>query len=446
MKVSNYTFLFMHNNEHYAYNSLSNSLIELDTESYLFLHNARNAKNVNLGSLNEDAQKTLIDNRFVTENDEDDYLMYKSAIHNLRRQYNSMHLTIAPTMECCFNCPYCFEKTKGGEAMSETVMDSIINFVLAQSKPLEALNLTWFGGEPLMAIDRMEVFYVKLKQRLSEKIQYSSNIITSGYHLDKYALAILKNLHVSSIQVTIDGLKETHNKIKYLSSCEDVFSKVINNIDYATRHEKDIHVTIRVNLTLANAEEYPILYKWLVDRFGQRSNISIAPAFVLDRSAMTTGSVKSSTLFTHKERSKYILELANKNLDSPFLHFPKPFFSECAIRNANAISFDPEGYAYKCWEKIGDKDYAVWKLSPEGHLENINTKLLNRLMYGADPIDDHICSKCRYLPICGGGCPLQRMENNFEGKNNTLCTFYKGFLPEFLGIHIERKKLNIFNY
>lgn len=42
MKLSKYTFLFdTENKEYYAYNSLSNALIEIDADSYLFLQKSR---------------------------------------------------------------------------------------------------------------------------------------------------------------------------------------------------------------------------------------------------------------------------------------------------------------------------------------------------------------------------------------------------------------------
>lgn len=46
MKLSKYTFLFdTENKEYYAYNSLSNALIEIDADSYLFLQNINSIKN-----------------------------------------------------------------------------------------------------------------------------------------------------------------------------------------------------------------------------------------------------------------------------------------------------------------------------------------------------------------------------------------------------------------
>ena len=105
------------------------------------------------------------------------------------------------------------------------------------------------------------------------------------------------------------------------------------------------------------------------------------------------------------------------------------FFNECAIRNDMAIAFDPEGYAYKCWEVIGNKEYAIGKLNDDGILTDINQTVLNRQLYGADTFDDPACSKCKYLPICNGGCPIQRIENKFEAAIMIVVLTIKALLP-----------------
>lgn len=110
-----------------------------------------------------------------------------------------------------------------------------------------------------------------------------------------------------------------------------------------------------------------------------------------------------------------------------------------------SISFDPEGYAYKCWEVIGNKKYAIGKLDNKGRIKDVNENILNRHLYAADPLEDPTCSACRYLPICNGGCPIQRIENVFEGKKNNCCTFYKGRMEEFLKIHLKLKKMGFEN-
>lgn len=145
-------------------------------------------------------------------------------------------------------------------------------------------------------------------------------------------------------------------------------------------------------------------------------------------------------LFSHKEKAEFVKELYYlHDIYSSYLQYPERFFNECAIKNDVAISFDPEGYAYKCWEIIGNKEYSIGKLNSDGGIGNINYKVLNRQLYGADILDDHTCSQCKYLPICHGGCPIQRIENEFECGKNCSCTHYKGCLEEFLKIHINYK-------
>lgn len=49
-----------------------------------------------------------------------------------------------------------------------------------------------------------------------------------------------------------------------------------------------------------------------------------------------------------------------------------------------SISFDPEGYAYKCWKVFGNKEYAIGKLNKDGKLANVNEIVLNCQLFEAD--------------------------------------------------------------
>lgn len=442
MRISRYTFIFdIENKDFFVYNTLTNSLIEVDEESYNLLKNAPKDFELSEMKIDDELSEALITNGVISESDDDDYLKYKSVILNQRAQKDGMHLTLAPTMDCCFNCYYCFEKYKEKNYMSSEMIDAIVKYMKAQTE-VNHLKLTWFGGEPLMALPQMEEFYDKLTKVWTKSIQ--SNIITTGYHINPEAVRVMKKIGISNVQITLDGLKDTHNKIKYLPSGEDVFSKIWDNIrtlnDLAA---DDIHVVIRVNLTKQNADEYEQLYKLFIESFRGRKNLSMAPAFVSDRGSSEMDSCdKKCTLFSHSERSECIINFANKGIDSPFLKYPEPAFNECAVRNKVAISFDPEGYAYKCWEVIGNKEYAIGKLNSDGVIKDVNVKVLNRQLYGADTIDDPACMKCKYLPICNGGCPIQRIQNKFEGWNNNVCTYYKGYMENFLKMHIVNKKLS----
>ena len=438
MKISKYTFMFDENGqEYYVYNTLSNALMEIDKESYSLLFESRNTQKLSTADFDEDLWEALCINNIISDNDTDDYLKYKASITNIRKQRTGMHLTLAPTMDCCFSCHYCFEKYKEKKYMTPEIMDQIIKYVTSYPE-LKNIKITWFGGEPLMAVPQIEEFYDKFRDIWQEP--FISNIITTGYHIDKESIRVMQKVGISSVQITLDGMKETHNKVKHLPSGEDVFERILSNIELLNDSAPEINITIRVNLTLENKEEYIPLHKLCLTRFYGRSNITISPAFVLDRGTGDICRSNNNIFFGHIERSKFILNLAKNGINSVFVRYPEPFFNECAIRNEMAIAFDPEGYAYKCWEVIGNKEYAIGKLNDDGILTDINQTILNRQLYGADTFDDPICSQCKYLPICNGGCPIQRIENKFEGGHNDCCSHYKGFMPDFLKIHIARKK------
>ena len=444
MKISKYTFLFdVDKTEYYIYNTLSNALIEIDEDSYRYLSDAnKNKTEITASEIDEEIYDVLVRKKFIVENDIDSFLFYKSNLTRQRAGKSNMHLTIAPTMDCCFDCHYCFEKYKGKNYMSEEVMDSIIKrFNLMKPQP-EIGKLTWFGGEPLMALVQMEQFYDKLVA--GYKKPFSSNVITTGFHIDEEAIRVMKHVGVSQVQITLDGLKDTHNGVKYTEDCDDAFSKVMDNCEFLFK-TSDMHVVFRVNVTKQNAHEYVKLYNYLVNRFKQYKRFGVGPGIVMDRGACSPD-IDRSSFFTMAEASEFVLDLYNKyNIHTPFLRYPSRFFSECAIRNEVAMSFDPEGYAYKCWEVIGNKEYAIGKLDKDGKLVDINQIVLNRQLYGADPIDDKVCSACRYLPVCNGGCPIQRIQNVFENGKNCNCTFYKGHMEDFLKIHLKLRKSGVQN-
>lgn len=274
MLVSNYTFTVYNGKDFFLYNSLSNALLQVDEDTYHRFLSAKQQKgHLDESGFCEDERDVLKRKCFVCENQEDDFLLYRSKIQQLREQRQYMHLTIAPTMNCCFKCYYCFEHQKYNTYINEECLDAIIQYILKQ-KELEKINLTWFGGEPLMAQPQIKMFHEKL---IENKIDISNtNIITTGYHIDKDTLSLFKYIGLSSIQITLDGSKEEHNRIKHFSGCDDVFERIMENISLVLNDAPNIHVSIRVNITRHNMNSFPEIFNFLSLRF-QSKNISDLP-------------------------------------------------------------------------------------------------------------------------------------------------------------------------
>ena len=183
-------------------------------------------------------------------------------------------------------------------------------------------------------------------------------------------------------------------------------------------------------MTKQNAGEYVSLYRELSERYKNKN-----------------GNARKEYYFNEEEISKYVLNLWDKKrIYTPWIRYPSDTCNECAIRDTMAMSFDPQGYAYKCWEVIGRRNHAIGKLQNDGTIAHVNRMLLNRQLYGADIFEDPECSKCEYLPICHGGCPIERLQNEYENSHNELCTPYKGHIADFLKIHIELIEAGYINH
>lgn len=436
MILSIYTFLFVDKDKFFIYNSLSNSLLEVNKVSYERLEEAKSTKcDIREEEYDEDLYKILIDKHFITENNNDEFNCYKAQTLTNRNSNGCLNVTIAPTMDCNYECHYCFEDLQK-VYISDKIISSIVKYIENQ-KHISNVRILWFGGEPLMAIKQMKKLFDQLKS-INGKT-FSSGIITNGYYLTPENLKILEEMNLDSIQITLDGMKETHNKVKYAKDCKDTFSKTIKNIDLVANQTPKIHLNIRVNVNKENADEFVPLYRFLKDRYHKNENIAIAPGIIQDFEDNTL-SPCSDTLFSREEVMKFGVEVYEKSkIVMPIVKYPANFFRECSIRNRNTIAFDPEGYMYKCWEIIGKKKYAVGRLDENGNITNVDHKLLNRYLYGADPLEDRKCQMCSYLPICNGGCPHHRIENVFNRKKMDTCVHYKGFLPELMRIHLETK-------
>lgn len=438
MKISIYTFLFKIDDRFYIYNSLSNALIEIEKNIFTILlthkkeHSLLNKEDLNCDEL----YQILKEKHIITENDQDEFLFYKSIIQEGRSQ-NIMSLTIAPTMDCNYSCSYCFEECKHNVYMSKNVINSII-FFLEKCKDIKNIHITWFGGEPLMGINKIKLLYSKMIQ-IPDKT-YSFSMITNGFLITMDIIDFLKEMKLQHLQITLDGLKESHNKVKFTKTCNDTFTKTIENIDLLAASAPQIKVVIRVNMNKENDTEFAELYKFITERYKKNPQIGIYPAFVTASSSEPT---INSMLFTRLDKSRFLQDLYyDKGIMTYPCKYPDMSFIECSTRNKRVLTIDPEGYIYKCWEVIGDRKYAIGRLNVDGLIEITNRTVLNRYLHGADPLEDRICSKCSYLPICLGGCPHKRIENEFMNEQYDTCTHLKGSLKEFIKIHLSNKANN----
>lgn len=244
MKESKYNISVEYNNQQLLFNSRTIATASLDTEAKEILKAVRNNDEIK----ESDLVKQMKQVGFLVDDGVDELQQLEMNYTLSKYQKSGLALVIAPTMACNFACPYCYEGIQKG-IMSEKIQDKIISLVSQFAKEHQNIHVTWFGGEPLLAkADIYNMSEKMLQICKQEQVDYEAGIITNGYLLDEGTILKLKEYKVKSVQITIDGLPDSHNKKRRLknNSDEPTFEQILNNTICAKEH--GIRVAVRVNV------------------------------------------------------------------------------------------------------------------------------------------------------------------------------------------------------
>ena len=115
-----------------------------------------------------------------------------------------LSLIIVPTYRCNFRCPYCYQDHENAEIMSIELQDAIIRFVRKHISNYTAVEISWFGGEPLLCMDMILRINVAIKQSCNDRFKsFRSSITTNGYCLTKSIFEELLNVGVREYYITV---------------------------------------------------------------------------------------------------------------------------------------------------------------------------------------------------------------------------------------------------
>lgn len=144
------------------------------------------------------------------------------------------HLHINPTLDCNFNCWYCYENHVKGSRMSPEIISAvhrlISSIVYQESKPAELL-LAFFGGEPLLCFDTVVKPLIDGCMHLCDStgISPAFHFTTNGYLLSGRMIDYFKDKTVS-FQITLDGDKKNHDQTRFPRNGGSSYETIVRNI------------------------------------------------------------------------------------------------------------------------------------------------------------------------------------------------------------------------
>lgn len=420
-KESSYNFEFPYKNDEgkrVLYNSRTNALALIDKEKYMHF---RSFKERGEPILDEKLLEDLKHGGYILRDDIDELELIRFNLLQSRYNTSSLGLTIAPTSDCNFRCVYCYEKDIIRPViMSENIQNKVVDFVRSKAKSIDHLIISWYGGEPLLALNIIEDLTKRFLEICEEhKIRYDAGIVTNGYLLTFNTVARFKNLKISSIQVTLDGSPDEHNKRRPLINGKPTFDKILTNL----REIKKIlpcNVSIRVNTDKHNVDQVDDILSAI-----KKNELENFVHTYLARVENSNNSYNDTSCFQSNEFSKIDYDFKIRNELDMVNSFPKLIYNVCTADSQNGFVINADGSMYKCWDDIGISKRCIGNLL-EQDVYNVST-LLEYMLY--DPTQDEECRNCKYLPICMGGCPHRRL---FDTKNR--CAHIKYRLNDYMAL------------
>ena len=264
--------------------------------------------------------------------------------------------TILPTTECNARCFYCFESDYKHCTMTPKIASDVVTYISSkcQGKPIE---LSWFGGEPLLGNKRISQICTDLKQR---DIKFSSSMVSNAFLFDKDLVQVAKSeWNLTVVQITLDGTEKVYNETKaYIYPKENPYRRVLNNIEMLL--DKEIAVSIRLNVTDTNAEDLSKLIDELSERFGGKKRFSCYSHAVYDKVGYKPLVYNEQTREMIDEKTVALdAKLNEKGLLGSITRLPKFRVLQCMADNNSSRLIYPDGTIGKCenrssLESIGD--------------------------------------------------------------------------------------------
>lgn len=282
-----------------------------------------------------------------------------------------LELILFVTEQCNFRCLYCYEDFKIGK-ISREVTEGVKNMILSRIDNLDELSLSFFGGEPLLNKPMvLELSQWASSLCVSKNVQYYASITTNGYSLDTHTFFKLIDADVTSYQITLDGERESHNKLRPSLNGKPTFDKIYENLISMANSTQSFSCTIRFNIADSNFDSVEKFVFNDAKPFANdnRFNFHFHPIFGVEE-----------LMLTHKNNLKELTRRAI--LEGLFFEINNEE-GACYASKANSFVIRADGRVQKCTVALENELNNIGKIHSDGTME-IDCEKLKKWIFAQD--------------------------------------------------------------
>ncbi len=334
--------------------------------------------------------------------------------------------------DCNLRCRYCFASTGDFGTGKRMTMDvetakRAIDFVIERSGSRRNIEVDFFGGEPLMAMDTVKAA-VEYARSLEEKHgkNFRFTITTNGVLLDDANIEYI-NREMSNAVLSLDGRREVNDRMRKTVPGGGSYDVIVPKFQKLVqgRGEKDYY--LRGTFTRWNPD-FSADVMHMAD-LGFR-HVSVEPV---------VGAPECDYSFREEDLPAILDEyetLAGELLkrdDVDFFHFNVDLSQgPCVIKRLRGcgagceyVAITPDGEIYPCHQFVGNEEYRLGNLW-DGSFD----MALSRRFAALNVYTRPDCQSCWARFYCSGGCSASNLFVNGDIKK-----------PNRFGCEMQRKRL-----
>lgn len=231
---------------------------------------------------------------------------------------------------------------------------------------------------------------------------------SNGFLLSEEIIRELSQHNVSSIQITLDGCREDHNKVRRAPKGIDSYQVILRNIRSLLSHQ--IHVSLRINYTIKNIHRVIEIKDELKDLDKESKSL-----LFINLQRVWQDKDMSPNFDLKSDMDKIIYGFKEIGINTYYYVDDKITYSCYADKN-NEVLINFNGDIFKCTARDFKKENRYGYLNENGEII-WNKELLEERRNSR--FKNHPCLQCRIAPICSGGCSQVLIEN----KDKDYCIY-----------------------
>lgn len=276
-----------------------------------------------------------------------------------------LRLILLPTEACNLRCVYCYERFEP-KRMGRDVAQSIVNLIQARAPELSDLTITWFGGEPLLALDTIRFVMAEASRiiRFSPvgNPRFSSDISTNGIRLNLPTMTELVTLGVREYQITLDGSRDEHDRLRVTRKGRGTFDDVYANIVAAHRSALPFAMLVRIH---SNARNEASIQRLLADLSRELAGDVRFRVFI--RKLSRWGGPNDDILPTSDD-TEAVARLRRLANELGLKNYTVDLSQPCYAAELNSFVIRSDGRVGKCTHALYDSRNDVGRINSDGKL------------------------------------------------------------------------------